>query len=241
MSLPSESTQLPEGSQPYTRDSEFFDLEPLYLRAESTIFCVPRHYFETSDVFVGMFTLPEVPNSPREGSSAECPLFLEGIKAGELKDFLRVLSFRFAGTSDDSETTIKSLPTSWLSVLRLATLWLFPLLRERSLKFLMSEDCMTRLIISRQPEYGVKDWFLSALEDVIIRRNPLTADEINQLGLDLAVKVIAAREMAREDGHGRVHFSSRYVADEDITGKATSIRLAFRLPSEGRSLIFRLP
>ena len=41
-----------------------------------------------------MFTLPDVPNTPQEGSSEACPLFLESIKAHELKDFLRVLCSR---------------------------------------------------------------------------------------------------------------------------------------------------
>ena len=41
-----------------------------------------------------MFTLPDVPDAPQEGSSEEHPLFLETIKADELREFLRVLSSR---------------------------------------------------------------------------------------------------------------------------------------------------
>ena len=54
---------------------------------------------------------------------------------------------------------------------------------------------MTRLHVARQ--FGVDDWFLPALKDVIARHEPLTVDEINQLGLDFAVKVIALREDVR--------------------------------------------
>ena len=57
------------------------------------------------------------------------------------------------------------------------------------------EDCMTRLRVARQ--YGVDDWFLPALKDVMARDEPLTVDEVNQLGLDFAVKGIALREAIR--------------------------------------------
>ncbi|KAM5533681.1 hypothetical protein V8D89_012648 [Ganoderma adspersum] len=195
MSATSESTEHPGdrgGSQAYSRDSEFFiDLKPLYLRAEKTLFCVPRHYFQTSDVFDGMFTLPGAPQTPQEGSSEEYPLFLESINAEELREFLRVLSSRFATSNN---TTIRSITSSWLPVLKLASLWQFSSLREKALKYLKSADCMTRLHIARQ--YGVDDWFLPAVRDLISREEPLTGDEIGQLGLDFAAKVIALRDEA---------------------------------------------
>ncbi|KAI1782171.1 hypothetical protein LXA43DRAFT_1149423, partial [Ganoderma leucocontextum] len=173
----------------------FIDVKPLYLRAENTLFCIPRHYFQTSDVFEGLFTLPEVPNTPQEGSSEECPLFLESIKADELKEFLRVLCSRRVEFATSNNPSIRSIAGSWLPVLKLASLWQFPGLREKALKYLKSEGCMTRLHVARQ--YGVEDWFLPALKDLIAREEPLTADEINQLGVDFAVKVIALREEAR--------------------------------------------
>ena len=100
--------------------------------------------------------------------------------------------FRFAASDN---TTIRSITDSWLPVLKLASLWQFPGLREKALKYLKHEDCMTRLHVARQ--FGVDDWFLPALKDVIARKEPLTVDEINQLGLDFAVKVIALREDIR--------------------------------------------
>ncbi|PIL33319.1 hypothetical protein GSI_04770 [Ganoderma sinense ZZ0214-1] len=104
MSALSESVR---GSSSFSRDSEFFiDVKPLYLRAERTVFCVPRHYFQTSDVFDGMFTLPDVPNAPQEGSSEENPLFLESIKADELREFLRVLSSRRVLFSTSSAVSV---------------------------------------------------------------------------------------------------------------------------------------
>ncbi|PIL33342.1 hypothetical protein GSI_04793 [Ganoderma sinense ZZ0214-1] len=229
MSVPSESFGHPVNgsSLSFSRDSEFFiDVKPLYLRAETTLFCVPRHYFQTSDVFDGMFTLPDVPNAPQEGASEENPLFLESIKADELREFLRVLSSTRAvlgnpqpdggrtrtltsGTrvrihachycrfATSTKTTIRSIRVtrSWLPVLKLASLWQFASLREKALKCLKSADCVTRLHIARQ--YGAGDWFLPAVRDLIVREEPLAGDEMGQLGLEFAAKVVALREEAR--------------------------------------------
>ena len=189
-----------------------------YVQAEKTLFCVPRHYFQTSDVFDGMFTLPGVPGAPQEGSNEEHPLFLEGIKADELREFLRVLSSRQVNLqcrfqlretlttasqsgccvsrfATSNNTTIRRITASWLPILKLASLWQFSSLREKALKYLKSAGCMTRLHIARQ--YAVDDWFLPAVRDIIARDEPLTGDEIGRLGLDFAVKVIALREEAR--------------------------------------------
>ncbi|TBU29231.1 hypothetical protein BD311DRAFT_756774 [Dichomitus squalens] len=178
----------------YTRDNDFFiDVKPLYLRAEGTLFCVPRHYFEKSEVWEGLFTLPATSDSPREGLSEDYPLFLESIKADDLREFLRVLSCRLLAAGDG--TSIRFIPTSWLPVLKLASLWDFPKLRALALKYLKSQDCMTRLRISRQ--YDVKEWFLPALKEVAVRTEPLTMDDVKELGLEFALKVMALREKAR--------------------------------------------
>ena len=159
-----------------------------------------------------MFTVPDGPDFPLEGTSEETPLFLESIKADELREFIRVLSCRcvcWGGIlicSIDSEqcerllaagegTPIRSIPTSWMPVLKLASLWDFPKLRIQALKYLKSQDCMTRLIMSRQ--YNVDEWFLPALKEVAVRAKPLTAGEVNELGLDFALQVMALREKVR--------------------------------------------
>nr|VWP02667.1 Uncharacterized protein [Ganoderma boninense] len=180
--------------QSYTRDCDFFfKVKPLYLRAENTLFCVPRYYFQTSDVFDGMFTLTSIMNTPEEGSSDAHPLFLETIKAKELKDFLRVLCHRFM-TTDPEDASGPHVPTSWVPVLKLASLWQITSLREKALQHLKSADCFLRLELLRQ--HYVKDWFLPELRDLIQRSQPLTVDEITRLGLDFAVKVIILREKA---------------------------------------------
>ncbi|PIL33318.1 hypothetical protein GSI_04769 [Ganoderma sinense ZZ0214-1] len=226
MVLPSERTSMQGRNHNafpcYSRDCDFFfNLSPLYLRAENTLFCVPRHYFQISDVFDGMFALPGVPNTPQEGSTEACPLFLESIKADELKDFLRVL---FVTADPEDASSVPQIPTSWVSVLKLASLWQFTSVRKKALEHLKSEDCLSRFEISRH--YGVPDWFLPALKDLIYRSEPLTADEILRLtrlaGLGFAVKMLAFREKALI----RRYFTPR------ASGLGTSRRVVVRLPPQ---------
>ena len=54
---------------------------------------------------------------------------------------------------------------------------------------------MTRLIAARK--FHLTEWLIPALQDVGLRIAPLTVEEIQELGLDFAVKVIALRERMR--------------------------------------------
>ncbi|KAI0752082.1 hypothetical protein C8Q74DRAFT_353584 [Fomes fomentarius] len=183
---------------PYKEDSEFGDVHPFFIRAEDVIFCVPRHYFTSSEVFRGMFTVPPSPNGLVDGTSKERPLFLESISASDFRDFLRVLSFRMACMPQENlgfHKPFRSLPSSWLAVLKLASMWEFTSVRRRALIYLHEEDAITRLVVARQ--YDMPEWLFPALKELASRATPLTVEELNSLGLDVAVKVIALREAVR--------------------------------------------
>jgi hypothetical protein len=51
---------------------------------------VNQEIFSSSPVFADMFDMPQPPATPREGSSAETPLKLEGIRKEDFKNFLRL-------------------------------------------------------------------------------------------------------------------------------------------------------
>ena len=105
------------------------------------------------------------------------------------------LTFRFMMSNN---ATNGSNADSWLIVLKLASLWQFRGLREVALKHLKLEDCITRIQVAR--EYNVNEWFLPGMKDLVARRQPLTGDEINRLGVDFAAKVITLREELRDSG-----------------------------------------
>jgi hypothetical protein len=61
-------------------------------QVEGCLFKVPRQPFENnSQIFRDMFGMPEIVDSPREGSSDEHPLRLEGVKSWNFEQLLRVM------------------------------------------------------------------------------------------------------------------------------------------------------
>lgn len=74
-------------------------------------------------------------------------------------------------------------------------MWEFTFVRRRALMYLHEEDAITRLIVARQ--YDMPEWLFPALKELASRATPLTVDELESLGLDVAVKVIALREAVR--------------------------------------------
>ncbi|RPD63021.1 hypothetical protein L227DRAFT_651306 [Lentinus tigrinus ALCF2SS1-6] len=185
-------------SKSCVRDSEFFKVEkPLFIQVENVLFCVPPHYFDSSDVFRSMFSLPSTPDdSPQDGTS-ECPLFLEGIQADHFRDLLRILSFSIAtlSASENLHRHIRERPTSWVAVLDLATRWEMASVRSWALKCLKNEDCLTRLVLARK--YDILEWRVPAIKELAVRASPLTPEEFHKLGVDLALRVVALRERVR--------------------------------------------
>jgi hypothetical protein len=70
-------------------------------QVEDTLFRVPRHEFEeTSEVFSDMFRLPTGEGSLQtaDGSSDENPILLEGHKAVDFANLLKILYLRYSLT-----------------------------------------------------------------------------------------------------------------------------------------------
>ncbi|KAI0713673.1 hypothetical protein C8Q76DRAFT_467588 [Earliella scabrosa] len=203
MSIPTASDTQSTTDSPcqWVRDQVFFvDVKPLFIRVENVSFCVPRHRFDASEVFQDMFTLPTPPDRPGEGSVEENPLFLEGVKVDQFRDFLRVLCYDISSLprSINSNTLficLQQIPTSWMNVLELAARWQFEEIRQHALNYLSMADGMTRLIAARK--FQLTEWLIPALQNVGLRDAALTVEEIQELGLDFAVKVIALRERMR--------------------------------------------
>ena len=90
---------------------------------------------------------------------------------------------------------MQKIPTSWAHVLELADLWQFEEIRKRAITYLTLADGMTRLLVATK--FKIAEWVVPALKDLGNRDAPLTVKELEDLGADLAVKVIAVREMVR--------------------------------------------
>ncbi len=83
----------------------------------------------------------------------------------------------------------------WVSVLKLTTMWQFPVLRKAAidnLKPLLGEDPVRWIGLART--YDVHEWMFPALDKLAQRREPLRLHEAELLGIATAVKMAEVRE-----------------------------------------------
>ncbi|KAI0737456.1 hypothetical protein C8Q80DRAFT_1115258 [Daedaleopsis nitida] len=186
-----------------TRDPDFY----YHLRTfevERTLFRIPQHYLEESEYFRRLLKLgPGDKNVstdtslPRE--SKRTAQVLEEITVQEFRDFLEVL----IAAPYHIECKIMATPTSWVSVIKLATRWRFDTLRLIALaNIAQGEDCVVRLAVARQ--YDAKMLLQTALEDVLQREDALRFEEYSTLGVELAANVMRYREEWRRPIEDRV-------------------------------------
>ncbi|TDL14616.1 hypothetical protein BD410DRAFT_707680, partial [Rickenella mellea] len=158
-------------------------------QVENCLFKLPRHYFEQSEAFEGMFALP--PTDIQEGTSNENPIRLEGTKSWDFAAFLKVIYDREnGGVRDLDSITLQEL----LAALELAHKWGFKKVLQRAIKATeeFSMDEVERIRITHK--YGINEWAGPTYEKLLLRENPLTADEMGSLGLEFSSKMWAARE-----------------------------------------------
>jgi hypothetical protein len=159
-----------------------------------------------------MFTLPQ--SGEADGSSNEHPLKLEGLSVDDFRAFVsatvpRYVAFKFiispkryALNKSDAHSMIPggkaclmSLP-EWARVLHLADMWQIDDLRteaieEMSTKFNEPAAVLQLLLADR---YSIQDWIRPAVSHLTLRQTTLTVQEIEELGLELAVKVLHIRD-----------------------------------------------
>ncbi|KAI5122214.1 hypothetical protein M0805_002703 [Coniferiporia weirii] len=166
----------------------------IVFKAEDTLFRVPRERFEEhSDVFHGMFTLPACGDAAvQEGYSDEHPLVLEGVKA---KDFLAFLKLLYPQPSRHDNVITES---ELLSALALARMWCFDAIQDAVLERLdaLVLSPARRLELARI--HDIRAWRRPALRSLALRRDPLSAEEAHQIGLELAVAIAALRDARYE-------------------------------------------
>ncbi|OSC96441.1 hypothetical protein PYCCODRAFT_1356158, partial [Trametes coccinea BRFM310] len=156
---------------------------------QGTLFSIPRQYLECdSETFRTMFTLPQ-PNGAVEGRSEGHPLELRGLDVSEFKEFLRVLTARDVMWKDSN---LRHVPSSWIPVLKLATMWQFDEIRKRAIEYLRLEDPVTRAMLARQ--YNIRGWLTKALWELSHRGHTLQHEDYIALGFDFAINVVHLNE-----------------------------------------------
>jgi hypothetical protein len=84
----------------------------------------------------------------------------------------------------------------WISILKLSTMWEFSYARDLAIKELSGRamDPITKVLLARQ--YGIPKWLLAAYHELVNRKELVSCDEAQQLGLNVAIQIFHIREKA---------------------------------------------
>ncbi|KDQ50884.1 hypothetical protein JAAARDRAFT_62915 [Jaapia argillacea MUCL 33604] len=190
------------------KNAEFF-FENIIVQVERQLFQIPRRYFESdSEIFRDMFSVPVPKGGSPDGSSIDHPLLLEGVKANDFCQLLRVMyppSFGKPFSLTLSE---------WTAVLDLSTMWQFEAVRALSIEEIAKQDIGVVDKIALANKYQVTDWLLPALNALAQREDPIGEDDAGKLGISWALKMASVRECAvqsvvRQGGCGNCQYGTR--------------------------------
>lgn len=128
-------------------------------------------------------------------------------------DFERLLSILYPSVVGKYSA---SLP-EWISILQLATRWLFDDIRALAIAELsdFKIDPVQKVAIALQCD--IPEWLHSAYMVLCIRKNPLTLEEGRKLGVDVVTKLAYAREIYRDNN------THRNYRDEDVSLLVTDV------------------
>ncbi|KAH7928669.1 hypothetical protein BV22DRAFT_1126329 [Leucogyrophana mollusca] len=185
--IPPNRAQLPSTSADF--DGRFYFTNVIFL-VDGTLFRVPRHPFaEDSEVFGQMFQLPAPEDTEPDGSSYEHPIHLDGIKKDDFRQLLKVL-FPALGKPESQPQTL----AEWTPVLKLSSMWEFELVKKVAVEKMQSFeiDPVEKACLAK--ECDVPQWLVPALNEIAKRREPIGVEDVEKLGLDLALKMAAVRE-----------------------------------------------
>ncbi|VDC05118.1 unnamed protein product [Peniophora sp. CBMAI 1063] len=160
----------------------------------------------------------EPPTPVEVGDIDSDVIVLEDIKTAEFDALLSIFY------PEDLDLGDLSTASEWSSVLRLSTLYTFSTLTTRAYRELSPLITpLERLILARQ--YDHEPWVDEALRGLILREEPLRAEEMRRMGYEDIAFVVAAREGVRGGAVDVEHASERveeYLARRRYTESSSS-------------------
>ncbi|CAE6469454.1 unnamed protein product [Rhizoctonia solani] len=173
-------TSTPKSNPNIKRHSEFFfDNTLVAIQVEDTLFNVHKYQLLKSETFSDMFNVPKAEEGePEEGSTPNNPIIMEGVKAPDFVALLKVLYASHFSTNQPEPEASLIIPA-----FRLANMWSFADLRAFLLplaeKHLSDID---KILFAR--EFDIKDWLAPAHMRLCRRKEKLTTEEAQKLGVD---------------------------------------------------------
>ncbi|KAI9465149.1 hypothetical protein BJY52DRAFT_666785 [Lactarius psammicola] len=159
---------------------------------ENTLFRVHRYFFiRDSLYFRDKLPYPAPPGETTKGSSDNVPLVLEDITKTE---FERLLWVFYNPKYSLYDASIEE----WTSILRLAHIWDFTEVKELAIRGLEGHQIPALQKIVLYQTYKVdRNRLQTAYTALTVRDEPITIEEGRELGLETALQLARAREVAR--------------------------------------------
>ncbi|KAG9076615.1 hypothetical protein FS749_011579 [Ceratobasidium sp. UAMH 11750] len=178
------------------RHSEFYLEDPLVvLLIEDTLFKVHKHQLTKFEAFSDMFkTVQPASGGPEEGSSAETPIVLQGVKASEFECLMKILyaTYNISSSNFSAHRPIPE-PSLLLPAFRLAHMWNFEDLCTYLLPFIQEHlNDVDKIVFAR--EFEIKEWLAPAHINLCQRLEPPTTDEAVKLGIHSLLLISRLRE-----------------------------------------------
>ncbi|TRM68981.1 hypothetical protein BD626DRAFT_472542, partial [Schizophyllum amplum] len=208
-----------------SRDNDFY-LDLVTFQVTTTLFRVPRYAFEAgSAVFASMFSLPPGQGQDTEGCSDQHPVVLEGATADEYRQFLRILLPRNA-LRPDHDLTLEQ----WTAALKLSTMWDFDDIRQLAVTKMGKLDMTREQRFRLGRAYNVSKWYHGVLKDLVQRVEPLSREDVDLVGLDIALGLAASRERISPSIYGQWLYEERRKTPSSIyrDGKPCAIESLVR-------------
>ncbi|SJK98071.1 uncharacterized protein ARMOST_01328 [Armillaria ostoyae] len=178
--------------------------DTIILQVEDTLFRIPKYQLVgKSEIFDAMLSLPQGSNKP-EGSSDDVPIKLENISKIDFERLLQILYPRRVIIWYQHET--------WISVLRLSSLWQMGDMRSNAIAHLTPRLCNVspddRILLGRK--YSVAHWISSGYVDLAKREGAVSLEEAGKVGLETALLIQHVRESLWKRDHKKLYNSRRY-------------------------------
>jgi hypothetical protein len=164
-------------------------------RVDNNLFRVHRYFFTRDSAFFRHeLPHPPPPGEFTKGSSDNNPLVLEDITIVDFERFLWVFyNPKYSLYDADVE--------EWTSILKLAHLWEFSGVKTLALRELERLEIAPLKKIIMYHSYEVdRDLLQAAYIALTVRPEPITIEEGRELGLETALQLARARELARASG-----------------------------------------
>jgi len=162
-----------------------------------------------SAVFRDMFEMPPTVGEAVEGTSDQNPIRLDGVSA---VDFERLLSILYPPMIGEHTATL----AEWISILQLATRWLFDDIRSLAIRELANFDIEPVQKVAIALQTDIPEWLHPSYVALCERHNPLSVEEARRLGVEVVAQLARAREIFRDNRY-------KYKRDVDLSSIVSEV------------------